>query len=241
MDATALVSEVPLPTKEPGRFARVLEPEDFEAFQDAMDRAGRLFAGRRFWHVNSTAQGGGVAEMLGYLVPYLRGAGVDCRWAVIRGADDFFLVTKRLHNLLHGLDSVDGGMGDAERRIYESTLAPNARDLASLVAPGDVVVLHDPQTAGLTGALKEAGATVIHRVHVGIDEPDDVARGAWDFLRPYVAGAARLLDLEPRGDPAFTRDDGSEGRVRRRGRMAGGGPLPPADAPLVVQVSRWTG
>src|SRR5437773_2630252 len=65
-------------------------------------RARELLAGRVVWNINSTATGGGVAEMLQSLLAYVRGAGVDAQWRVLRGDDAFFRVTKRLHNCLHG-------------------------------------------------------------------------------------------------------------------------------------------
>jgi trehalose synthase len=148
-----------------------------------------VLAGRVVWHVNSTARGGGVAEMLQSLLAYARGAGVDVRWAVIGGDEPFFRITKRLHNNLHGAPGDGGDLGEPERKAYERTLAASAADLGRLVRPADVVYLHDPQTAGLVGAMREAGARVVWRCHVGLDRPNELARRAWDFLRPYVEAA----------------------------------------------------
>ena len=116
----------------------------------------RVLADRTVWNVNSTAQGGGVAEMLEVLLAYARGGGVDTRWLVISGVPDFFAVTKRLHNWLHGVPGDGGELGSAERRIYEKTLAGNEGELAARVRPGDVVILHDPQTTGLIRPMKLA-------------------------------------------------------------------------------------
>jgi trehalose synthase len=157
-----------------------------------MSRARELFEGRVFWHVNSTARGGGVAEMLQSLVSYFRGAGVDCRWVVIEGNERFFRVTKRVHNNLHGELGDGGGLGAAERQPYEATLESSAQDLVSLLRPGDVVFLHDPQTAGLAKRVRETGAAVVWRCHVGLDTPNDLARRAWDFLRAYVTRPSML-------------------------------------------------
>jgi trehalose synthase len=152
----------------------------------AADRARSLFEGRAIWHVSSTLRGGGVAEMLRSLLPYVRGAGIDTRWVVLRERAAFFELTKRLHNNLHG-DRGDGGALDAEQRgLYERTLAASARHLSPLLQRGDFVFLHDPQTAGLAPAAKAAGATVIWRCHIGVDHPDEHARRAADFLGPYV-------------------------------------------------------
>ena len=139
--------------------------------------------------MNSTAKGGGVVEMLRPLLGYCRGAGVDARWAVIAGQPEFFAITKRIHNRLHGFAGDGGPLGDAERDVYEQTLAASAEELAELVHPLDIVILHDPQTAGLAAAVRETGATVIWRCHVGLDVANDHARDAWDFLRDYVLDA----------------------------------------------------
>ena len=80
-------------------------------------------------------------------------------------------------------------MSDADRSIYEGTLAENANQLTPLLHPRDIVILHDPQTAGLVDAVRSTGAAVIWRCHVGIDHPNFLARDAWNFLRPFVLGA----------------------------------------------------
>jgi trehalose synthase len=171
------------------RFEPLLGPEVFARMEAIAADARREFEGVAIWHVNSTARGGGVAEILHALLPYVRGAGVDTRWVVMRNDDPFFQVTKRLHNRLHE-DPGDGGeLGDVERHSYEGPLEANAGQLAQLIQKGDVVYLHDPQTAGLVSAMKELGAKVIWRCHIGVDEPGPLAHSAWDFLRPYVSDA----------------------------------------------------
>jgi trehalose synthase len=168
---------------------RSLLNDEYAQIEAAAARARELFSGRAIWHVSSTARGGGVAEMLRTLLPYVRGAAVDTRWVVIRGAPEFFTVTKRLHNRLHG-DPGDGGpLGEAERDLYEASLATSARHLARLLQKGDVVYLHDPQTAGLVPAMQAAGVKVVWRCHIGVDEPNEIVRAAWDFLRGYIEPA----------------------------------------------------
>ena len=174
---------------DPSRFEEVLAPEQWQAFVEAIKQSRELFEGRVVWNVNSTARGGGVAEMLRSLIARARGAGVDARWVVIEGNKEFFQVTKRIHNNLHGSPGDGGDLGDAEREVYEQALRRNLDELLETVGPDDVVILHDPQTAGLVGELKSAGATVIWRCHVGIDLPDDHARRAWAWLIPYVESA----------------------------------------------------
>lgn len=171
------------------RFESVLDEERMQEIREGAERAREVLGDHTIWHVNSTARGGGVAEMLIALLPYAHGAGVDARWVVIEGDEPFFKVTKRIHNLLHGAEGDGGELGDAEREAYESALEPNARGLAELLGEDDIVILHDPQTAGLVPAVKEAGAKAVWRCHIGLDEPNDRARRAWEFLRPYVEQA----------------------------------------------------
>jgi trehalose synthase len=173
----------------PERFASVLSQGEYEALLDLVTHGVRELHGRVVWNVNSTAKGGGVVEMLRPLLGYCRGAGVDARWAVIPGEPDFFAITKRLHNHLHGFAGDGGPLGDAEHEVYERTLAPSAEELVGLVHPQDMVILHDPQTAGLASAVRATGATVIWRCHVGLDDANSQAREAWDFLRGYVLPA----------------------------------------------------
>lgn len=172
------------------RFESVLESEQYAAVSDAVERAARVLRGRVVWNLNSTARGGGVAEMLISLLAYAHGAGVDARWEVISGDEDFFHVTKRIHNNLHSAPGDGGPLGDDERAGYERTLESSLADLVDRVGPDDIVIVHDPQPAGLIPGLKEAlGVPVIWRCHVGIDAPSDLSRRAWRFLTPYVEQA----------------------------------------------------
>jgi trehalose synthase len=179
------------------RFASVISPEEYDALLALIDQSALALRDRVVWNVNSTATGGGVAELLVPLLGYSRGADVDARWAVISGGPDFFAITKRLHNHLHGFDGDGGSLAGAERTIYEQTLDANASELVALVSPNDVVILHDPQTAGLVEAMKGTGATVIWRCHVGLDLPNGSTRQGWDFLRPYVVEADAYVFSRP--------------------------------------------
>ncbi len=176
---------VQIPSQPLERFKELMGDE-YPAFEAVAAAAREEFEGRAIWHVNSTARGGGVAEILHALLPYVRGVGVDTRWVVLQEEPEFFALTKRIHNHLHD-DAGDGGaLGEAERKLYEGTLRASAAQLARLIQPDDVVYLHDPQTAGLVPAMHAAGVKTIWRCHIGVDQPGALAHGGWDFLRPYV-------------------------------------------------------
>ncbi|HJR15671.1 MAG TPA: glycosyltransferase [Gemmatimonadales bacterium] len=143
-------------------------------------------AGRTMWMVNSTAVGGGVAEMLPALVTLLRDLGVRAEWVVI-GSDEpaFFDLTKRIHNLIHGAG--DPLLGAAERQLFEAVNRKNTEELTRLVRPGDVVVVHDPQPLPLAGLLPATVPLIkIWRCHIGLDAENAATRAAWDFLDPYL-------------------------------------------------------
>jgi trehalose synthase len=149
--------------------------------------------GRRVWTLNSTAAGGGVAEMLHSLLAYSRELGIDVRWLVTFGSPEFFQITKRLHNALHGSRGDGSSLGAEARRVYEEITSANARALKEKVSPGDVVILHDPQTAGLIPAMVDHGAIVVWRCHIGGDLAHlEVARG-WGFLAPFLGRAHAFI------------------------------------------------
>jgi trehalose synthase len=112
---------------------------------------------------------------------------------VIQGTSEFFRITKRIHNQLQGFPGDGGPLGEPEHREYEEILAQAGRELALLVRPGDIVLLHDPQTAGLAAELKDTGVKIIWRCHIGVDSPNERSAAAWAFLARYVAGAQRYV------------------------------------------------
>lgn len=193
MTMAAEPSVVPVGSASIEPFRELLEPSEWDGFRRTMDDAAAALAQRTVWNINSTAHGGGVAEMLAWQVPYERGAGLDVQWLVIQGDTPFFTFTKRLHALLHGVPADGSTISDAERTEYEQTLARNARALEARIRPADVAILHDPQTAGLIPHLVKRGCGVIWRCHIGVDQPNDVAKGAWRFLLPYVTAAHAVV------------------------------------------------
>ena len=190
----------PLPTE---RLAALLTPERADAWRETALRGRDVLVGRTVWNVNSTAAGGGVAEMLASLLAYGRGAGVDTRWAVLHGDADFFRLTKRIHNELHGAPGDGGALGQAERATYERVTQANLAELAPRVRPGDIVLLHDPQTAGLAPGLRGSGAHVVWRCHIGADDTNECTDAGWAFLRPYVGAADAFVFTRARYAPAW--------------------------------------
>jgi trehalose synthase len=129
-------------------------------------------------HVNATAYGGGVAEILQTLVPLMRDVGLDAEWQVIEGADEFFEVTKACHNGLQGMEiPFTEEMRDTWRRY-------NEMNAAKFEGEYDFVIIHDPQPAGMRHFCGDAGgARWIWRCHIDTSEPNP---DYWDFFAPYV-------------------------------------------------------
>ncbi len=132
---------------------------------------------RRLQNINSTPVGGGVAEILTRLVPLLRELGIDTRWDVIKGDEAFFNVTKAFHNALHGKPET---ITEEMLEIYRETTEENIREMD---LAGDVILVHDPQPAGLIVRRSEIGRQWIWRCHIDISSPHPEV---WDFLRPYI-------------------------------------------------------
>jgi trehalose synthase len=183
----SLLQQVEIQALDPARLEPLVGSDRMEQFESAANEVRTALAGRPVFNVNSTAVGGGVAEMLQTLLAYARGAGVDARWLVIQGDPAFFAITKRIHNGLYGSDGDGGELGAPEREHFERIGYANGGELLSFVQRGDVVVLHDPQTAALAPMLRSAGVFVVWRCHVGLDESNEWTERSWQFLRPYLA------------------------------------------------------
>jgi len=149
--------------------------------------------GLRLQHINSTATGGGVAEILTRLVPLLQDVGVDAVWTVLDGTPEFFQVTKAFHNALHGQSAP---LTPPMLQCYREVLARN-RDKVEGAA--DVVVLHDPQPVGLAEYRHSHSGRWVWRCHIDLTQADPMV---WGFLRGYVERCdAAVLHL-----PEYARD-----------------------------------
>lgn len=169
-----------------GAFVALVGQERVERVEERARVIAALLGGRTVWNVSSTATGGGVAEMLRSLLRYARGQDIDVRWVVIEGEPAFFRVTKRLHNALHDEPGDGSALGPEQAAIYERVTRENLAELERFVRPGDVVICHDPQTAGLLPGLARLGVHVVWRCHIGHEDSGVDVDAGWAFLRPYI-------------------------------------------------------
>jgi trehalose synthase len=157
-----------------------LELDDYRdsATKGAVDflyRLSDLVRGRRLLQINAVRYGGGMAEILHRLVPMLASLGIDVRWEVLTGDQEFFNVSRRMVNALQGGDHV------LTEEMYEAFLRTNQRNAQALDLDADVVVIHDPQPAALVEHRK--GGKWIWQCHLDIAQPQ---RRVWSFLRRFV-------------------------------------------------------
>jgi trehalose synthase len=208
-------------------------------------RLGEKLSGLRVVHVNSTREGGGVAEILEWMVPLMRDVGVDASWEVIHGAPRFFEITKDIHNGLQG-KPVD--LAKKDWRIYQDENEKNAERLRPLLEAADIVVIHDPQPAHLLKLCPNRKGKWIWRAHIDISRP---FRPVWKVLRTivdrYDASIFSMAEFaQPLPHPQFLVPpsiDPLSGKNRELGlaeiesARAEYGIDP--DRPLLVQVSRF--
>ncbi|HHT9126749.1 MAG TPA: glycosyltransferase [Candidatus Brocadiia bacterium] len=133
--------------------------------------------GKVIQHINSTAVGGGVAEILSRLVPLSNELGVNSRWDVFKGGDAFFQVTKEIHNMLHGKE---GTLTDEMKELF---LDETQKNIESMEFSGDIMFVHDPQPVGLVSVRNTKPCKWIWRCHIDLSNPNP---SCWDFIRPFV-------------------------------------------------------
>jgi trehalose synthase len=138
--------------------------------------------GAKVVHVNSTREGGGVAEILQKLIPFKKALGIDASWEVINGSSAFYDCTKGFHNALQGLNVV---IPEALLKAYEETNARCAEQLHSILEQADFVFIHDPQPAALLAHFPQRSGKWIWRCHIDASHP---FRPVWKYLRPKLAG-----------------------------------------------------
>ncbi|RJP23480.1 MAG: glycosyltransferase [Deltaproteobacteria bacterium] len=208
-------------------------------------RIGEKLPGLRVVNVNSTREGGGVAEILEWMVPHMRDVGMDASWEVIHGDPRFFDITKTIHNGLQG-KSVD--LSKKDWRIYQDVTEKNAGRLRPLLEEADIVVIHDPQPAYLLALCPNRKGRWIWRAHIDISRP---FRPVWKVLRTFVekydasifsmAEFAQPLPhpqflVPPSIDPLSEKNRDLDASELASARAEFG--LDP-DRPLLVQISRF--
>lgn len=150
--------------------------------------------GKSVQNINSTAVGGGVAEILARMVPLLKELGVDAHWDVIKGDEKFFAVTKKMHNILQGLDA------EISKADLDHFIDVNRRNSEDLDLFGDIIFIHDPQPIGLIDQREHRGNKWIWRCHIDISNPDE---STMNFLRGFI----ERYDAAVFSAPSFARSD----------------------------------
>ncbi len=144
---------------------------------EALYTLAEALSGKTVININSTFSGGGVAEILTRMVPLLNQLGVDTRWMVIKGNEDFFTVTKKFHNALHGRKE------NITPEDYDLFLDVGKKNVEEMQLTGDIIFVHDPQPIILISKKEEVGERWIWRCHIDVSNPD---MDVWNFLYPYI-------------------------------------------------------
>lgn len=147
---------------------------------EQLRRLGERLTGTRVVHINSTKQGGGVAEILAWMIPLMRDLGIDAHWEVIQGTHDFFAMTKSIHNGLQGHPAM---LKKKDWDTYQDINSQNCTRLQPLLEESDIVVIHDPQPAALLKCCRKRKNKWIWRAHIDISHP---FRPVWKTLCPFV-------------------------------------------------------
>jgi trehalose synthase len=190
MLAGRMLPVVNVGTKSLGDYATIAT----RGLMDEIRRLAEPLAGRRVVHLSATAFGGGVAEINYALVPLMADAGLDVEWRIISGADEFYDVTKRIHNALQG---EAGGLNEEQRETFRRYQRLNAE---RFLDDYDFVIVHDPQPVGMVELAGESRAKWIWRCHIDLSSPN---REVLDFLLPWIrrydAAIFHLEDYVPAG------------------------------------------
>ena len=208
-------------------------------------RLAEKMAGIRILNVNSTKEGGGVAEILEWMVPLMNDMGVNASWEAIRGTPDFFNITKAIHN---GLQGFPAQISEKQWDIYQEVNRSNFENLSDALENSDVVVIHDPQPAALLDMCANRKGKWIWRAHIDISHPfQPVWRKLKTFVKNYdasifsMAQFAQALPLpqyivapsiDPLSEKNIDLDKSYLDSIRSQYSLD-------PDRPLLVQVSRF--
>ena len=133
--------------------------------------------GKKVVHINATSFGGGVAEILFTLVPLMKDVGIQAEWQVIKGSDDFFNVTKNIHNGLQGMDV------PFTKEMKEMFLKNNQLNEKLFEGEYDFVVIHDPQPVAILNYRKKKIGKWIWKLHI---DPTQAQEKIWQFIKPFI-------------------------------------------------------
>lgn len=211
-----------------------------QAIIDDLRLLAEKLKGKVIQQINSTSVGGGVAEILNRMIPLLRELGVDSRWDLIKGGEQFFNATKKFHNALHGRPA------EITQRDFDVFLEASQKNIDEVNIYGDIVFVHDPQPVALIA--KKNDNKWIWRCHIDISNPN---QRVWRFLRNFVADydsavfsapsfsqklAIRQFLISPSIDPLSDKNrplpqEAIDGVLRKYNV--------PNDKPIVTQISRF--
>jgi len=163
-----------------------------ESIVEELFLLGRKLEGKVIQNINSTAVGGGVAEILARILPLLKQLNVQARWDVIKGNEKFFMITKKLHNGLHGIKV------DIDHDEFNYLLEVNRENVEYLSSFGDIVFIHDPQPIALIEQKSKIGKKWIWRCHIDFTTPE---KEIWEFLKKFI----EMYDSAVFSAPAFLR------------------------------------
>ena len=149
---------------------------------DHLRQLAAPLAGMKVVHVNSTREGGGVAEILVKMVPFMEALGLQTHWEIIEGETEFYECTKAFHN---GLQGTTVGISDTMIPAYERVNRENCERLQPLLDEADFVFIHDPQPALFLGLCPNRKGKWIWRCHIDCSKP---YRPVWKYLKKHVAG-----------------------------------------------------
>jgi len=160
---------------------------------DELELCASKLSGVSIQNINSTAVGGGVAEILMRMVPLLQELGINTCWDVIKGGEKYFEVTKKMHNSLHGQEV------HFTKDEIDLFIQTNEMNAAQMDLRGDIIFIHDPQPIGLISRKKDLGHKWIWRCHIDFSNPDPFT---WNFLKDYI----EQYDVSVFSAPSFARD-----------------------------------
>lgn len=211
---------------------------------DELKMLAGYLKGKVIQHINSTAMGGGVAEILSKIIPLMQELGVNTQWDVIKGTPDFFDVTKSIHNALHGKEAI---ITEDMWKVFNDVSSMNIREMNLY---GDIMFIHDPQPIALIKRKSRMkNSKWIWRCHVDVSGPD---KDVWGFLEKFVNKydaavfssahfahkmKARQVLISPSIDP-FS-DKNRELTQKEMDAVLNKYKIDPQRKPLVCQISRY--